>query len=298
MKLHTMITFKQFIREGGSATSEWKVDRANAADIKAALQFVSKVLDRPYKELEDDLLGSTRLTLQGKKKDSGDLDIAFSVSKEDPERIDALMMKAVKGEGHYNKGTRVGSYAVPVNGKKVQVDLMYVTDKDWAKFTYHSSQGDGSKYPGAVRNSLIRHALANRMVPGEDFSLKDDKGNTIAKAQRVIKMDHGMERLFKVAKQTKNGLSKTLEKTDAEGVKQFLQQLGKSVKFKADPELVTDPVKAVVFIFGPGVKPEDVKSAEQVIQLIKAKFPNASEIFNDVRKELEKMEMPIPSEMQ
>jgi hypothetical protein len=292
-----MITFKQFISEGGAATSDWGVSRANASDIQEALKFVSKVISVPYDELAQDLLGSTKLTLAGKRKDSGDIDIAFSVDKDDPEHIDSLMMKAVNGEGHYNKGTRVGSYAVPANGKKIQVDLMYVTNKDWAKFSYHSSQGDGSAYPGAVRNSLIRHALANRMVPDEDFVLKDESGNTIAKAQRAIKMDHGMERLFKVAKQTKNGLSKTLEKTDAEGVKKFLQQIGKSVKFKADAELVTDPVKAVQFIFGAGVQPQDVKTAEQVIALIKKKFPNHSKIFADVRKELEKMDMPVPKEL-
>lgn len=292
-----MLTFKTFLLEGGHATAKWETQRANQSDVKAALEFVSKTIGVPFNTLRNDLLGSTELTLLGKKKDSGDIDIAFSVKDADAETIDEKMRAATNGEGGYNKGTRVGSYAVPVNGKKVQVDLMFVNDKDWAKFIYHSSLGNGSKYPGAVRNILMFTALTKRQVPGEDFVLRDNDGNVIARASRSIKMDAGMERLFKVAKRSKTGgFSKTLEKVAPDDVMSFLKQLGKEIKFKADPEITTDPSKIVQFIFGKGVKPEDVKTAEQVIALIK-KQKDAAEILKAGKSELERLRMVVPEEM-
>ncbi len=291
-----MISFKQFLIEGGHATSKWNTERATQADVKAALEFVSKAINVPYDVLKKDLLGSTELTLLGKKKDSGDIDIAFSTKDADAEAIDEKMRAATNGEGSYNKGTRVGSYAVPVNGKKVQVDLMFVNDKDWAKFMYHSSLGNGSKYPGAVRNIIMFTALTKRQVPGEDFVLRDEQGNVLARASRSIKMDSGMERLFKVAKKTKNGYSKTLDKVGPEDVKAFLKELGKEVKFKGDPDITTDPSTVVQFIFGKGTKPEDVKTAEQVIALIK-KQKDSTEIIKAARSELERLKMVVPEEL-
>ncbi len=64
------------------------------------------------------------------------------------------MLELTGNEGAYNKGTNIGSYAVDVGGKKVQVDLMFVASKEWAKFIFHSAHGDGSKFPGVVRNFL------------------------------------------------------------------------------------------------------------------------------------------------
>lgn len=293
-----MLTFKTFLLEGGHATTKWETQRANQSDVKAALEFVSKAIGVPFNTLKNDLLGSTELTLLGKKKDSGDIDIAFTTKDADAESIDQKMLVATNGEGGYNKGTRVGSYAVPVNGKKVQVDLMFVNDKDWAKFIYHSSLGNGSKYPGAVRNILMFTALTKRQVPGEDFVLRDDNGNVIARASRSIKMDVGMERLFKVAKKTKTGgYSKTMEKVGPEDVKTFLKELGKEIKFKGDPDVTSDPATIVQFIFGEGVKPEDVKTAEQVIALIK-KQKDATEILKAGKSELERLKMVVPTEMQ
>ncbi len=66
-----MISFKQFLVEGGNATKQFNTERANANDIKQALIFVTKALKINIDR--DDLLGSTQLTLLGKKQDSGDL---------------------------------------------------------------------------------------------------------------------------------------------------------------------------------------------------------------------------------
>ncbi len=293
-----MITFKQFLIEGGHATEKFSTQRAKPADVKAALEFVSKTIGIPYSTLKNDLLGSTELTLAGKKEDSGDIDIALELGKHDMEDINKKMLAVVNGEGVLNRGTKVGSYAVPVNGKKVQVDLMFVNSRDWAKFSYHSDQGRGSKYPGAVRNIIMMTALAHTQEPEKDFVMRDEEGNVVARASRSIKMDTGMERLFKAAKKNpKTGkYNKTLDKMSGEELEKLLSAAGVKAKFSKDPDVITDPKKVVEFIFGKGVKPEDVSSAEKVIARIK-KLKNSAEILKAAKSELERLKMIVPEEL-
>lgn len=293
-----MISFKQFLLESGKATAAYNTARANANDIRAALKFVSQVLDIPYKDLQDDLLGSTSITLSGQKEDSGDIDIAFSMEQSDIESTNKKMLDAVNGEGKYNAGTRVGSYAVPVNGKKVQVDLMFVRNKDWAKFSYHSSQGIDSKYPGAVRNIILATALAHTQEPGKDFVVRDVDGKVIARASKSIKLDTGMQRLFKMAKfNTKTGkYSSTLEKVNPEDLEKFLKDMGKYINFSHAEETTDNPDDVAEFIFGKGVGARDIMTAENVIKHIK-KLKNSTEILSASREQLEKNKLPVPSEL-
>lgn len=294
-----MLTFKQFLTEGGVATAKFNTERATQSDIKAALEFVSTTLDTPVKTLENDLLGSTSLTLLGKKKDSGDIDIAFSLDGTDVSVINEKMLKAVNGEGVYNAGTKVGSYAVPVNGKKVQVDLMFVSNKDWAKFIYHSSHGTGSKYPGAVRNVLMLTALSRTQEKGKDFVLRDEDGKPYARASKSITLDSGMKRMFKISKfNEKTGrFNKTIDTVSPDELETRLKKLGKDVKFSKDLEHTNDPKEVVQYIFGKNAKPEDAKTAEGVIALIK-KLPNANEIIRASKKELSRLKMEIPTELE
>lgn len=293
-----MISFRQFLIEGGGATSKYNTERANQADVKTALTFVSKTLGIPFDTLQSDLLGSTALTLMGKKKDSGDIDIAFSLEDSDVNEINEKMLKAVNGEGAYNAGTKVGSYAVPVNGKKVQVDLMFVNNKDWARFMYHSSQGNGSKYSGAVRNILMFTALAHTQEKGKDFVLRDENGKPYARASKSITMDSGMKRLFKMSKfNEKTGkFNKSIDSVTPDELEAQLKKLGKNVQFSKELEHTNDPKEIVQYIFGKNAKPEDVKTAEGVIALIK-KMPNADEVIRASRKELERLKMEIPTEL-
>jgi hypothetical protein len=293
-----MFTFKQFLLEGGHATEKWNTSRADQSDIKASLKFVSNATGIPVETLTADLLGSTTLTLLGKKKDSGDIDIALSHRESDPEEINKKMLDATNGEGLYNPGTKVGSYAVPVNGKKVQVDLMYVGSKDWAKFSYHSEVGNGSKYPGVVRNIILTTALSMTQEPGKDFVLKDEDGKTIARASKSIKLDHGMERLFKMSKlNAKTGkYNKSLDKAEPSDIDAHLKSIGKSVKFSHDTDLTENPDDVAKFIFGPSVKAKDIMSAENVIVQIK-KLKNAKEILAKCKSELTRLKLEIPEEL-
>jgi len=287
-----MISFKQFLTEGGHATAKYSTERATQKDVKSAIDFVSRATGISPTQLKNSLLGSTRLTASGKKEDSGDIDIALPYDDANVSDVHRKMMKAVNDEGLFNAGTKVGSYAVPVNGKKVQVDLMFVDNMNWANFIYHSAQGDGSKYPGAVRNIILFTALAHTQEPGKDFIIRDSSGRTVARASRSITLADGMKRLFKYAKPG----NKTLDKVSPEKLRDFLKTINQDAEFSDKEEPTSDPSKIVSFIFGSGVKPEDVTTAEDVIKLVK-KLKNGKRILKVSRSELEKAHLPVPDEL-
>ena len=293
-----MLTFKQFLQEGGNETAKHGTERASAEDIKLALDAVAKQLGMDRAQVEDQALGSVHLTLSGHKKDSGDIDIAMPIEMMD--EANAKMMKLVNDEGTLNTGLSVGSYAVPTkSGKKVQVDLMFVPDVEWAKFIYSSEHGRESAYPGAVRNIIMMTAAAMKLEPGKDIMVHHD-GQMIARASRSIKLQGGLERLFKIAKHNaKTGkFTKGLEKVDAAQLTQFLKSVGKEVgEFSPDADIITDPTKVVEWLFGKGVSPKDVSTAEKVIPLIKKTFKNHSEILTKAKEELQKSHLPVPSEL-
>lgn len=294
-----MISFKIFLLEGGHATEKYQTQRAKPADVKAVLEFVSKVLSIPFDTLKNDLLGSTELTLLGKKEDSGDVDIAMSLKDSDVNLIDKKMKEATNNEGSYNAGTKVGSYAVPVNGKKIQVDLMFVGNKEWAKFSYHSALGRGSNYPGAVRNIILFTALAYTQYPGKDFVLRNKEGKTVVRASPGITMDAGMKRLFKMAKiNPKTGeYNKSVETVKPEDIEAHLKQLGKNEKFSHDADFTDDPDKVAAHIFGKGVKASDIMTAENVIKRIRA-LKNGQVILSAAKSELVRNKLPVPKELE
>lgn len=293
-----MVTFKQFLTEGGHATEKYNTSRATQKDVQEVLSFVAKTLNIPLETLKSDLLGSTELTLLGKKEDSGDVDIAFSLKDSDVNDINKKMLDATGGEGAYNAGTKVGSYAVPVNGKKVQTDLMFVNNKDWAKFSYHSAIGRGSNYPGAVRNIIMFTALAHTQQPGKDFVIRGEDGKAVVRASKSITMDAGMKRLFKMAKvNAKTGkYNKSLETVDPKDIEAHLKSIGKDIKFSHDVDFSDNPDEIASYIFGKGVKAKDIMTAEDVIKRVKL-LKNANEIIEASKSELTKAKLPVPKEL-
>jgi hypothetical protein len=295
-----MINFKTFLlMEGGAATAKYNVQRATKQDIVKAIELVSKALGIDKQTIQASLLGSTEVTLAGKKKDSGDIDIAMSTEQIDPDEADKRMLALCNNEGSMNKGTKIGSYAVDVGGKKVQVDLMFVQDKQWAKFIYHSAQGVGSKYPGAVRNIMLMAAVRYKQEAGKDLIVKDgDK--VIARASRALKLDVGLERLFKMAGKSKRTgewsrtASNKVSPTHLQ--KEVNKLVGKPVQFSHDAEIISDPDQVASFIFGKGTKASDLMTAEQVAAKIK-KLPNAAEVIKAAKEDLANSNLPIPTEL-
>jgi len=291
-----MISFKQFLTEGAPRTHKYSTKRATAEDITKALQFTSKVLGIPITTLRSDLIGSARLTLAGKKEDSGDIDIAFKPTDvADVEAVNSKMLKAVKGKGVYNTGTKVGSYSVPVKGGSIQVDLMFIKNKSWAKWMYHASHE--SKYPGAVRNIILFTALAHTQEKDKDFVIRDG-GKPIIRASKSVKMDMGMERLFKMAKfNKKTGMyNKSLEKVDPKAIEAHLHDIGKEIKFSHDPDITDNPDHVAAHVFGPGVSSKDLMTAEDVIKHVH-QMPNAKEVVQASKSELKQLKLPIPAEL-
>jgi hypothetical protein len=292
-----MITFKQFLVEGGAATSDLKTERANKADIEAALDFVSKHTGIGRKKLEGNLLGSTGHTLAGKKKDSGDVDIALEDGMFDRDAIVEKMAQATGMDKVNPTGGATYSFAVPVGGgKKVQVDLMFVASEKWARFGYHSALE--SEHRGVVRNFLLVNLMKQLYEKGKDLSIIDPKHDVEAvRVRRGFKMDGGLERLFRVAPLRKDGKGRVaLRKGTPEEVDAILKQLGSKETFSRDADAILDPDKAAEFMFGKGVKATDLLSAEQVIKQI-FKRPDHAEIFKGAIEDIERADQPVPAEI-
>ena len=295
------LTLKRFLlKEGGKATAEWDTERAFPADVKTAVELAAKAVGISKEELAKNLLGTSRLTYHGKKSSSGDIDIAID-SRNLPEYHEA-MMKMVEGQGVYNTGTKVGSYAVDVGKKKVQVDFMYVPSTDLAKFTYYSTEGVNSKYPGAVRNIMLMTLATFIIEDGKDFVIKD-ADQIIARASRSLKLDVGLERLFKVAKMRKDGAGrvKSPEKVSPDELEVELQDIDSSKigAFDKSADIIDNPNKIAKFFFGDNVKADDILTAENVSKLINEKFKGEklAEIKKEISKQLKESGFEVPKEL-
>lgn len=292
-----MLTFKQFLLEGGKATEKYGTVRATQSDMKVALEKVSKVSGLPLSTLEDRLLGSARLTYAGKQKDSGDIDIA--VSEKEIDR-DAFVKKLTDLAGHepHVTGGDTYSFAIDVGDRKIQVDIMFVSDVKWAKFSHHASEKSAHK--SGVRNELLHSALKYSMQPGKDLRIKDESGNDIVRASRAYKLTDGVERIFKIAPMRKDGAGRVkgvVKATPAE-VQKVLDEIGHTGKFSKEPDVIRDPDEFAKLLFGPSVKADDLHSTESVIELIKKHKPkNATDIFIDAVKGIKRLKLPIPTEL-
>lgn len=304
-------TFKAFLKltesnnlfEGGDATKKWETSRAKKEDIDIAITFVYKATGIDKGTLKDNLLGSTRLVAIGEKADSGDIDIAIDINKYDSEELNSKMLAATDNQAKLNKGLKIGSFAVPVgNKKKVQVDLVFVKNVEWAKFAYYSSEGKESKYKGATRNIILSTIISKIQTPGEDFVKRDENDNVIAKATRSMRLTSGLERVFKVAPMRKDGKgrTKTLQKVDPERLKKELESIDKSLinNFSTDPDIKTNPDDVAKFIFGSKFKAKDIMTVEEILKnLHNLDKKLCDDIIETVKIELKKANLPIPSEL-
>lgn len=293
-----MITFKQFLVEGGAATKKLGTTRATRVDIDTALTFVSHQIGIGTERLRSRLLGSTRLTALGFQDDSGDIDIAIHEGEVNRDQVVARLTKAT-GNAPYVTGGNTYSFAVPVgNARKVQVDLMFIPDIKWALFSYHADERSTSK--SGVRNELLHAALRHSMVKGEDVRMKDDAGNDVARASRAYKLDQGIERIFKIAPLRKNGNGRVKGVVNAtpNEVRNVLDKAGNREIFSQDKDIIRDPDRFARLLFGENVKGADMMTAEQIISLIKKyKKKDATAIFHDAIKGILRLKLKVPLEL-
>lgn len=294
MRLHQLFR----LNEGGFALKEAGVKSINRDDIPATLTYISRITGIPENDLHP--LGSV-----GKKEQSGDIDIAINVNKYSPEQTHDEMVNALGQENStFNKGNNIGSYAVPIRGDeqngRVQTDLMFTQKTDWAKFAYHSPDEEESKYKGAVRTILLRAVAAALQERGTDHFEYDKNGELIVRAGRTIDMNRGLRRIFQYRPKKKRGEGhvKQMKSISAEEFKQLFPD----VQIKDGNIIIDDPRKVVTILFGSGVKPKDVETTEQVMDLIKSKFDQEKQdqIFDRARKalrDIEKKGIDIPPEL-
>lgn len=289
---------KEFMIEGGKATEKHGTVRATQADMQAALKYVSKYSGIPVEVLADRLLGSARLTYNGKQEDSGDVDIAIDETKVDKQKL-VDRLEFASGIKAFVIGDSTYSFAIPVGEKrKVQVDLMFVPDVEWAKFSHYASEH--SKHKSGVRNELLHSALKWSMEDGKDVRVKDVAGNDIVRASRAYKLDQGVERIFKVAKQRKDGKGRVKSPSHAtpEEVQQALGEIGHEGKFSPKTDTIRDPNKFAKLLFGARASAKDLMSTEQLITMIKKyKGEHADEIFKDAVKGIKRLKFPVPDEL-
>jgi hypothetical protein len=296
----TLLEF--LITEGGKATEKWGTSRATKKDIEQVLKVISQASGISIDDLTQNLLGTSRLTLQGKRSSSGDIDLTIS-SKNFPE-IHRNLSKQVHNRAVYNTGTKVASYAIETQkGKLVQVDLMPSDKPEFSHFMYFSSEGDKSKYKGAVRNIMLMTLATFILEKGKDFAIRDEEGHIIARASRSLKLNVGLERLFKVAKMRKDGKGRTksLTKVSPEDLDNELQKIDPSKigAYDQSPDIVNDPDKIAHFFFGKSVNAKDIMTAEQVAKQINDKYSGKElkEIKEKIKDELTKSNFEVPTEL-
>ena len=290
-----MRLFEAKLSQANKAMSKANIVSVPKDAVPAVIKHMSKLSGIPVEDLH--VVGSA-----GKSDISGDVDIAVNIEKYTPFRVHDRITKSIGEEyGVYNKGTRVGSYAISVSDDKdwrVQVDLMFVDSIDWAKFSYFSP-GDKSQYKGAVRTVLISAVAASMEEKGIDaFHYVDDE--LIVRVGRGIDLGTGLKRLFQMRTHKKygEGYTKALKNASPEEIR----QLHPDLEFDDDEITINDPHQVVQILFGPGTRPANVDTAEEVLELIN-RFPagKRNKILNIAKiraKQLAAKGFQLPEEIQ
>lgn len=252
------------------ALRDVKVLRVRKDDIEPTLRYVSQISGIPFDDLH--LIGSA-----GKGETSGDIDVAVDINLHTPFKIHDRMLRHLnvddsKTFGIYNKGTRVGSYAVPIRGIEkgnVQVDLMFTDNIEWAQFAYFSA-GENSKYKGAVRAVLLSAIAASLDETGTD-AFHYDGDELIVRVGRGIDMGVGMKRLFQMRPHKKygEGYVKGLKTVTPDDIKKIYPDL----EFDGTDLIINNPSEVVKILFGSETRPSNVDTVEEILDLIQ-RFPN------------------------
>ena len=279
------------LNEGGKAL---KTPRIKKADIPSTIKHISKITGISVKDLEP--LGSV-----GKTATRGDIDLAVDLNKNNPQTIHERLIEAL-GEDYatYNHGTKIGSYAVPVRGKeggdRVQVDLMYGENIEWLKFAYYSA-GDESKYKGVVRNVLMMGVAAALNEKGMDHFEYDGDELTI-RAGRTVDLTSGLRRIFQHRPKKKKGEG-YLKSMKSVPISKF-KEMFPDIEIKGDDVVIDDPKLVVQMLFGEDVKVSDVRTAEQLLALIKKKFNKKQQerIINMAKMRAKGTSTKLPKELQ
>ena len=299
-------TFEKFIKlnEGGAAIKSSKSIRED--EFPATLESIKTILF-PILGIDPDSKDFLIIGSVGKKPSpsdvSGDLDLGFDwekVSKKigssgKKETLTALYDILKKSLPEFLKfdpemnlmiGLNVLSIGWPIKGNPeygvVQLDLIPLSDLDWAKFAYYSPdyrKGE-SKYKSAHRNWLFQ-AMLSAMTEVES---KDDQGLPLDINTYAFDFSDGLFRSKKTYQGVRGRLKTPTKVADSQR------------------ELVTNnPQDFLNFAMGPGFSPDEVKTFEDLLKAIKSpKFrdkQNRSKIKEEFKRYLERTPLIMPSEI-
>jgi len=302
-----ILNFSHFERifEGGSAIKSSR--RIREDEFEKTLETIQDLLF-PIIGMDPEKMGKEYIVIGsiGKKKEasdtSGDLDIGYDgVSfarrqgisyKECSKRMYELISQSLPEvlgydiEIKYMPGLNITSLGWPIEGEEnkgvVQLDLIPLSDMDWAKFIYYSPdyKKSESKYKSAHRNWLLASILSAR----KNVIERDEEGEIMDYEKPVLILSDGIYWHKKSYKGSR------------------IPRLKHSKKIEGSERFITnDPQEFIDFTLGPGYTQEDVKTFEQVLKIIEdPKFElhdQLPEIKETFLQYLERVGLEIPSEI-
>lgn len=168
------------------------------------------------------------------------------------------------------KGINVLSIAWPIEGDTengtVQLDLIPISNMDWAKFIFYSPdyRNNESKYKSAHRNWLFQAILSAL----KNVTKRDENGDIVDFDTYALRLNDGIYK----NKKTFQGATKRLKRPDT--VK------GQSVFVTRDPQELLD------LMFGGGVKADNVKTFEDVWNIVTSPNFKYSDRVEEIRQDL------------
>lgn len=299
-------TYKEFIsiNEGGSAIKSSRSIRED--EFPETFQSIKSILIPILGiEREDDYLVIGSIGKKPNPEDvSGDLDLGFKwevsakkygiSNKKDLlgklfEELKTKLPNELGFDPELNLmvGLNILSVGWPIKGDPnfgvVQLDLISLSDLEWAKFAYYSPdyrKGE-SKYKSAHRNWLFQ-AILSAM---KDIITKDENGEPMEIDTYVFDFSDG---LFKTRKTFAGKRGRLKNPVKADG---------------SQRELITSNPQAFLnFAMGPGFSPDEVKTFESLLAALKSpKFKNKqnlSEIKDEFKRYLERTPLIMPPEIE
>lgn len=293
------------LMEGGAAIKSSR--RILESEFPKTLEHIQKVLF-PILGIDPRKSGDQYLVIGsiGKKKSpedtSGDLDIGidsswYSQSHGVPtkeiadivhKKLQAQLPESLGFDPEINfiKSLGIVSVGWPIEGDPnkgiVQLDLIPISNMDWASFIYYSPNykiGE-SKYKSAHRNWLLSAILSVRKKVLE----RDPSGEIMDYDTPVLILSDG---LFWHQKSFKGKLKPRLATA---------QKIAGSERF-----VTRDPQEFLDFVLGPGYKPEQVKTFEDLLRIIESPDFELRENLPEIKEKflefLTRAKLEVPSEI-
>ncbi len=301
-----MKTFKSFLTEsllleGGKAIKSSV--RINQLNVAPTLENIYRNLlpKLGIKQSDTAVLGST-----GKKDpekngteegSSGDIDLGIASgvimkanNLSDEDELFDFIKDACKDQKEIQvfKGLEVVSIAYPIvnsDGKQAdeycQVDLMPVDDLAYAAWSYDSPGFGESKYKALYPKEFF-YACAKVADTKVTDSARDGTDTPITWTRLFFDLNKGLM-------------------TGTQTVKGKTKEVTKGAKTSDKKVKSTDPKEIVHILFGPKFSPEDVKTWEQVFEVVNSDDfihkDKLDEIFKIVKTGLERKKVPVPEEL-